>query len=46
MIETGNRQKQNNSVSWSTFYSLLPKDDQKLNEMLAHEFNELNEFKQ
>lgn len=43
-IETGNRQKRNNSFSWSTFLSLLAKDDQRLNEILANERNEIDEL--
>lgn len=40
-VETGNRKKRIDSAGWSTFYRLIAKDDQRLNEILANEENEI-----
>lgn len=43
-VETGKRKKRTDSVGWSTFYKLVAKDDQRLNEILANEKNEIYEL--
>lgn len=43
-IECGNRKKHNNSVGWATLYNLIAKDDERLNQILANEKNEIQEL--